>query len=151
METDQLQWRQAMKTFFRITICLLSLGVLTTIAKAATPWPTDSGDDLYAGLQACARVDAHSGKQYANLEKDVNYCLVTEGYVKGAFNVIFSLRSMDFTVEKTDLTHGQIYEVVFKFLDSHPELRHYSSSSLIEAALEEAWGTDEVKNSAEVN
>jgi hypothetical protein len=58
-------------------------------------------------------------------------------YVKGASD-------MDDGCTPGNSTAGQARDIVFNFLNDHPELRHYSAAYLVKLALDEAYCEEEV-------
>jgi hypothetical protein len=113
----------------------------------ALPWlwtacqgfDVSTGNGLLRGLQSCADVKraALSGTDASLLA--IAYCSKANGYIEGATAVIFDVRQIQLPAH---VTKGQIYDVVEKYLNDHPESRHEYSNLLIERAIVAAWGVN---------
>ncbi|UCD68921.1 MAG: hypothetical protein JSW48_02125 [Betaproteobacteria bacterium] len=57
------------------------------------------------------------------------------GYIEAVSDVFTGVRFCP----SANVTVGQVAAIVIKWLEDHPEDRHYSADSLVKAALEEAF------------
>lgn len=65
-------------------------------------------------------------------------CHKARGYIEGATDVIVAMRQ----IQLPRTTKGQIYDVVEKYLNDHPESRQENSNLLIDKAIVVAWGVN---------
>jgi hypothetical protein len=90
------------------------------------------GNELYAQLQARNKIISGQASIVAT---DVVLANYAAGYIKG---VVDSLNGEEFCVPSGILV-GQIADVVFLYLDTHPEQRHASAHQLAMTALKEKF------------
>jgi hypothetical protein len=100
----------------RATILLTALAVVMLTGPAKANFK--SGNQL---LQECSTPGADQ------------ICL---GYIQG---IVDAETDMARTCLPGSVTPGQARDIAIKLLDDHPELRHYTASSLVTRALAEAF------------
>lgn len=91
------------------------------------------GNELYAELQTRNKIT--SGQASPIVATDLVLANYAAGYVKGAVD---SANGGAFCVPSGILV-GQITDVVFRYLDTHPEQRHQSAHLLVITALKEKF------------
>lgn len=120
-----------------LAVVLFVFGVMPGLAQDAQPFGVRSGNDVYEGIGACHSLTANS-------ENDqVVRCFVTSGYLDG---VTQTLGSLGLIAPPGGVTHGQIEDVVHRYLDIHPENRQKAAVTLILLATREAWPAQSSKN-----
>jgi hypothetical protein len=101
---------------------------MSTNASAQTVSAFEDGNSLY---ERCAEPTATFSR---------GVCL---GYVVGIFDAMLSAGGTPIAGFSVCLprgvTKGQAFDVVTRFLASHPELRHLTAASLVARALEQAF------------
>lgn len=85
-----------------------------------------------------SRVHYFSGEELFRKGRDSAFAI---GYVSGVAdsdNVTVSIDYRKICIPN-GVTNGQIVDVVFKFLDAKPEIRHLSAAYLSREAMRNAW------------
>lgn len=99
-----------------------------------------TGNDLYARLQDCEKVDAvHEGRANATLEQSVEYlksCWYATGYMDGIIRVLNAIGIVELS---GNVTQGQVKDIMVLYLKNHPDKRDQSSTLLAIEALREAF------------
>lgn len=109
----------------KIALRALGAGMLLGVACGGPGWAAaaeGSGNQL---LAEC--LEPHSVFGYS-------YCL---GFISGAADTLV-FHTNDVCVPEK-VTRGQTMDIVVRYLQAHPEIRHYASTTLAKAALMEAF------------
>ena len=103
--------------------------VLAILAIPNLAWAEGytNGNLLYQQLSSWRKFSARTGDQ-----EDMITGMIGLGYVIGAIDAV------DNCVPQ-QVTRGQAAEVVFRYLDAHPELRPFLAASLVKAAVAEKF------------
>lgn len=119
-----------MKNMSRISR-LLVLATIVVTPGAAIAQLFD-GNELYAELQTRNKITSGQASVVAT---DVVLANYAAGYIKGVED---SLNGEDFCVPLGILV-GQVIDVVFRYLDTHPDQRPLSAHLLVTTALKEKF------------
>ena len=119
-----------------IAALLLLASPLLAQSAAPSAYALNSGNDMMTAFGACDRsLTAYS-------VQDEAVCIHLNGYIDGASDVAIAIcaaeKSCEFHVP-SEVTRGQIYDVVRKYLLDHPEDRQESAWGLVETAIAQAW------------
>lgn len=96
-------------------------------------------------LQPCFAYKGDELKKFALEDKklaasapaaDSYYAGVYGGYVNGVSNL---LQALKITCAPDDVTIGQVKDVVFNYMNAHPELLHLEGISIVTRAINEVW------------
>jgi hypothetical protein len=124
-----------MRTLIGILLISVVAGFGSQLGQAQSGFDVSTGNGLLSGLQACAGIKPDSDPSLTTIA----YCSKARGYIEGATAVIFDVRQIQLPAHTTK---GQIYDVVEKYLNDHPESRQEYSNHLIERAIAAAWGAN---------
>ena len=114
-----------------LLVALLAFGAVPGhTAQEHQSFQVKSGNDVYEGIGACHSLSTNSEDNQAVR------CFVTGGYLDGVIHTLDHLHLIDVP---TGVTHGQIEDVVHRYLDIHPETRQESAVALIFSAAQQAW------------
>ena len=109
-----------------------ALASLLLVAFAAQPSHAQWDELLFS------KVHFFSGEELFRKGRDSAFAV---GYVSGVADsdvITISLDSRRICIP-SGVTNGQIVDVVFKFLDAKPEIRHLSAAHLSREAMRNAW------------
>ena len=128
-----------MKTLMRVLLICVIAGFASQAGQAQSGFDVSTGNGLLSGLGSCADIKKSilSGDD-APLTAIAN-CHKARGYIEGATDVIVAMRQIQLPARTTK---GQIYDVVEKYLNDHPESRQENSNLLIAKAIVAAWGVN---------
>lgn len=105
----------------------------------------NSGNDMVTAFAACTRFASSGGQgPYWGWEDDNNRCEHLDGYIEGVVDTDLSLcrflatSGCGFEIPD-DVTSGQVYDVVQKYIENHPENRQQPANLLITLAIVQAW------------
>lgn len=127
-----------MKTLMRVLLICVIAGFASQAGQAQSGFDVSTGNGLLSGLGSCADIKKSilSGDD-APVTAIAN-CHKARGYIEGATDVIVAMRQ----IQLPRTTKGQIYDVVEKYLNDHPESRQENSNLLIDKAIVVAWGVN---------
>jgi hypothetical protein len=129
-----------MKPLIAVAALLLLVAPALAQSEARSPFVLGSGNDMMNAFSACDRFNSNSDQDW---QKDQAICMHLEGYIDGASGTeemvcTFEGSACQFVVPD-GVTHGQMYDVVRKYLVDHPENRQEYPNVLIGMAIEAAW------------
>lgn len=113
-------------SYLPLVVVLLGCGLAASIQAQALPKYVSTGNSLYAICTAA------SGDPVADLAS-TGMCL---GYVDGVASKLDLLQQIELP---TGVTHGQLQDVVVKYLKDHPETRNQDAVVLTVRALVAAF------------
>jgi hypothetical protein len=116
-----------MKTLHAVLFCATASCCLPTWAQEDAIFFI-SGNELHGAL-----VNFKSTRQNLDGAKGV-------GYVMGVHDALNGRTSAGYCFQSPkNVTSGQLSDVVLKYLEDNPQLRHYSGNSLVSAALAQSF------------
>ncbi len=127
-----------MKTLMHVLLICVIAGFASQAGQAQSGFAVSTGNGLLSGLGLCADIRKSLSGGDAPLTA-MAYCNKARGYIEGATDVILVVRQIQLPAHTTK---GQIYDVVEKYLNDHPESRQEYSNILIERAIVAAWGAN---------
>jgi Rap1a immunity proteins len=104
------------------------VAVALSVLIGAGAWDAMLGNDLHENCKAGPRSKGHDTMSAFKTGACVGYVMGVASSLEG------SAFCFPAGVEK-----GQIVDVIKRWLEDHPELRHYAASSLITSALKERF------------
>lgn len=94
------------------------------VASAQDTLNVDTGNNLFSSLRAC---EISTKTPY-----DAAYCHLGRGFIEG---VVHTLDALGYMRMPEHVTNAQLYDIVRKYLDNHPENRQNTSAVLVVKAF----------------
>ncbi len=130
-----------MRNFLPPLILIMSLAGASSIGAQEQPRKHTSyysGNDLYNGLQDWRRMR----DRVPTPDSSVSGAWQSFGYVQGVVAVAASVC----LPKDVFVSNNQIVDIVWKHLETYPELRHYPAWAPVTSALEAAFPCRKAKN-----